>query len=146
MNDTCIICNRSDLETIAELSHTVVMLFPRPLKLGHIAVAPVRHVESCSQLTCDEAAEIGEVCTRMVSCLERLLGAEKVYVLGIGDRDPHFHLHLIPRLAGEPKLGKYAVGSNSEWRKSIIATTQEEQIQFAARLRSALPDRSDGNA
>lgn len=42
--------------------------------------------------------------------VERETGAERCYVIRIGDQSPHLHFHLIPRGADEPPLGPFIFG------------------------------------
>ena len=55
-------------------------------------------------------------------------GAEKTYVVAVGDKDRHFHVHLIPKMADDPSLGPH-VFSEKGWASFLPAELDEEEHQ-----------------
>lgn len=70
--------------------------------LGHLMVAPRRHVASWSGLDDGETASVS-VGIRDLSGLLESAGAERVYVAVIGTHMDHLHVHLLPRWPGTPR-------------------------------------------
>lgn len=134
----CELCEARRSALVMERESVFVALFPRPLKTGHVFVAPCRHVEAIDDLTDAEAAEMGLVARDVAAVLGGLVEAKKVYILAIGDRDSHFHFHLLPRQAGDDPLGRHAIGSEAPWRNTIQPADPAEQVILAERLRGAL--------
>jgi histidine triad (HIT) family protein len=79
---------------------------------GYLFVAPRRHAPGFADLTDAEAVSMGRALTRWSRALERA-GAEQVYVLQIGHRVRHLHVHLVPRWPGTPE--DVAWTSVDEW-------------------------------
>jgi len=72
---------------------------------GWLILKPQRHVEHVSDLTDDEASSLGCLLKRASLALERGLGAERVYVLSMGDYVHHVHFYLLPRYSHMPRSG-----------------------------------------
>lgn len=142
MSKECIFCDRQRESEISVYAKTMVIGFPRPVKAGHVAVAPIRHVTSFGGLETSEAAELGRVCFEVGRAMEASLGAEHVYVLRVGDRDPHIHFHVLPKFPGEPSLGTYVFGSNG-WRGALVETSLDHQAELTAKLRDKLTASDD---
>jgi len=109
----CDICSAAGCDVITETDQSFLSAFPRPVTLGHLVVASKRHVSDISDLEDEETRDIGKMCKVGVGILKKVLGVKKVYIVAIGDRDSHFHFHLLPRHAGEEKLGRYVFGGAS---------------------------------
>jgi diadenosine tetraphosphate (Ap4A) HIT family hydrolase len=76
-------------------------LSPAPLA-GWLVLKPLRHCEGLEELTAAEAEGLGPLLRRACSALRAVTGAEKVYVIFLGEAVAHLHLHLIPRTADHP--------------------------------------------
>lgn len=74
---------------------------PVPIR-GWVVVTSARHVRGLYDLDEAEARALGAVAARVMGLQRRLLGAEHVYALALGDVLRHFHLHLVPRYADTP--------------------------------------------
>jgi diadenosine tetraphosphate (Ap4A) HIT family hydrolase len=142
MSTECIFCDHPRESEISVYANTIVIGFPRPVKAGHVAVAPIRHVTSFGGLEASEATELGRVCFEVGRAMEVSLGAEHVYVLRIGDRDPHIHFHLLPKFPGEPSLGTYVFGS-SGWRAALAETNLDHHVELTTELRDRLTASDD---
>lgn len=67
-----------------------------------------------------------------------LTGAQKTYVVAIGDKDRHFHIHLIPKMAGDPSLGP-SVFSATGWASFLPSDVDDSAVrQVVEQLGQAL--------
>jgi ATP adenylyltransferase len=85
----------------------LVMLNAYPYNNGHLMIAPYRHIDSVESLEDDEAKEIMEILSRMITLLKKVLrpegfnvGMNLGSVAGAGIVD-HLHLHVVPRWKGD---------------------------------------------
>ncbi len=85
----------------------LVMLNAYPYNNGHLMIAPYRHLDSVEDLEDDEAREMMEILSRMITLLKKVLrpegfnvGMNLGSVAGAGIVD-HLHLHLVPRWKGD---------------------------------------------
>lgn len=85
----------------------LVMLNAYPYNNGHLMIAPYRHLDSVENLKNDEAKEMMEILSRMITLLKRVLrpegfnvGMNLGSVAGAGIVD-HLHLHVVPRWKGD---------------------------------------------
>lgn len=81
--------------------HCPIVAPARDVFAGYLFVVPSRHVAGFGDLTDAEAASVGIEIARWTRVLEAA-GAEHVYVVRIGHRVPHLHIHLIPRWPETP--------------------------------------------
>lgn len=105
---TCKTCqaNRGELQAPGGVIHAddlwqvEHMLRPLPM-VGWLIVKPLRHVTAFADLTDDEAATFGPLVRRVMGALQRVTGAEKVYLCLFAEAPGfvHLHFHLIPAMA-----------------------------------------------
>ena len=86
---------------------TFVVLNKFPYSLGHLMVAPYRHVGEFADLTDEEALEVHRLAERGLAALAQSyrpqgynLGWNLGRIAGAGVVD-HVHLHVVPRWAGD---------------------------------------------
>ncbi len=72
---------------------------------GWLILKTERHVEHIADLTADESASLGPLIQRASRALMAALGAERVYVMSMGEVVRHVHVYLIPRYADMPPHG-----------------------------------------
>jgi len=77
--------------------HTGVFTDP-----GELIVKPRRHCESLAELTREEARSLGTVLWSAVRALERVVPADRIYVVSFNERVRHLHFLLLPRTAAMP--------------------------------------------
>ncbi|MEM7222625.1 MAG: HIT family protein [Pseudomonadota bacterium] len=88
-----------------------VIAFPQPQFPGHRVVMSVQHRTSLSEVTPEEWAAMGSLISELSGRLCADEGAERTYVLAIGDVDSHVaHFHVIPRSKDDPPLGPHVFG------------------------------------
>jgi diadenosine tetraphosphate (Ap4A) HIT family hydrolase len=110
-------------------------LSPAPLR-GFLILKPTRHCEHLGELTAEEAAALGPVLRAACAALQRVTGAEKVYVISFGEVVKHIHFYLIPRLPGMTPHGLRLI--TQIFGEGTWACTDAEAAETAARVREAL--------
>lgn len=136
----CIFCDYDPSTVIQETSLVVAIYFPRAIKKGHFAVAVKRHVSTFCDIREDEVFEIMSMGFRIARKAQRQFGAEKYYMVAIGDKDPHFHIHMLPKLPGDVPMGKHIM-SESGWMGEVGQIVPKEEVSdFVRVLRDALSE------
>jgi diadenosine tetraphosphate (Ap4A) HIT family hydrolase len=72
---------------------------------GWLILKPERHVEHVAELTAEESASLGQLIQKASRALMTAVGAERVYVVSMGEVVRHVHFYLIPRYAHMPQHG-----------------------------------------
>ena len=114
-----------------------------PIVPGHLLICPIRVVESCEELIFEEWKAILELQHQACQALKKTFSEEGfnfAWNMGknAGQTIPHFHLHIVPRKAGdtgilqyEPRVFLYRPGSRA-------ISSLEELQQTAALIRNNL--------
>src|SRR2546429_280373 len=100
MTDECIFCNAT-AEKILFRGDDGIVILDDPVRPGHVLVGSNAHGESLHDISPDDAAGLMRLANRVAKAVVSTTGATKVYVAAIGDRDKHFHVHLLPKLPGD---------------------------------------------
>lgn len=110
-----------------------------PCRPGHVLVATKSATPSLHETNEGELAAMMALARRVSLVIVEQTGAEKTYVVAIGDKDAHFHVHLIPKFKGEPSLGPAVFGS-AGWAGLFLpeVVDQEQLEKVNERLRQAL--------
>jgi diadenosine tetraphosphate (Ap4A) HIT family hydrolase len=69
----------------------------RSSSAGTVIVEARRHVLDFGEMTPIEIAEFGSLVHRLVPAVKAATGVERVYLLALMERAPHFHLWLVPK-------------------------------------------------
>jgi len=114
---SCRLCDAPVLrEDAAGLAR--IAAFPDPQFPGHRVVMTRRHHGSLEEVSAAEWAALGSLVSALSAEARREEGAERCYLLAIGDVDDHVcHLHVVPRFAGDPPLGPHVFGP-AGWNRS----------------------------
>jgi diadenosine tetraphosphate (Ap4A) HIT family hydrolase len=104
---TCTICDWPEEETLAISAEAKAFFVRKPARPGHIAVATRAHRPRLQDASSSEAAAVLALARDIAAAAEPVLGIEKFYLAAVGDVDPHFHVHLLPKAADDPKLGPF---------------------------------------
>ena len=64
---------------------------------GTVILEARRHVLDWGDMTAAELAEFGSVAHRLVPAIKAATGVQRVYLLAVMERAPHFHLWLVPK-------------------------------------------------
>jgi diadenosine tetraphosphate (Ap4A) HIT family hydrolase len=111
---SCIYCTLPELNdrTLKRNALARAFLTNIPITPGHSLVTPLRHVQKFEELTDDERAAIFELAAEVKEALRKTFGVEgfnHAWNEGAvaGQSIPHFHLHIIPRKAGDEGITEY---------------------------------------
>ncbi len=109
----CIFCEKPKQEKdednyiLLRGKRCLVMLNAYPYNNGHLMIAPYRHIDSVEDLEGDEARDMMEILSRMITLLKKVLrpggfnvGMNLGSVAGAGIVG-HLHLHVVPRWKGD---------------------------------------------
>jgi diadenosine tetraphosphate (Ap4A) HIT family hydrolase len=110
----CVFCESPEIKkrAVAENALAFAFLTNIPITPGHILVAPKRCVADFFYLTKDEKEAVLELADKMRTVLVRAFEAEGFNFawndgeVG-GQNVPHFHLHVVPRKAGDTGITEY---------------------------------------
>src|SRR4051794_18322931 len=72
---------------------------------GWLILKPERHVVQVAELTAEESASLGPLIQKAARAVMAALGAERVYVVSMGEVVQHVHFYLVPRYADMPRHG-----------------------------------------
>lgn len=111
MNQDCALCNIPEERILESSEHSTVALFHNPQVQGHVVVAVKEHIPLPSELAPGVLADVGAQMGKAYKRLAELMNVERCYVAVVGDRDHHFHFHLLPLTEELPILGPYVFGS-----------------------------------
>jgi diadenosine tetraphosphate (Ap4A) HIT family hydrolase len=64
---------------------------------GTVILEARRHVLDFGEMTPAELAEFGSIAHRLVPAIKAATGVERVYLLAVMERAPHFHLWFVPK-------------------------------------------------
>lgn len=106
---------------------------------GWLFLQTRRHVEGPTGMGSDEAGELGLNIAHLAGAIEAVTGAEKVYVLAYGERFPHFHMVLLPRMPFAPP----ELTGPGLFTKADELVDADEAARVAAAVRDALGVRDE---
>ncbi len=124
----CAYCELPEIKEREIVRNELAWAFPTniPIVPGHVLICPIRCVATFEELTEKERSAIFDLMTKLKKVLKKLFDAEGFHHAWnenkvAGQSVPHFHLHLIPRKAGdegiteyEPRKFLYRPGSREE--------------------------------
>ena len=126
MGEQCIFCNvKEDALVYRDVDGIVIL--DDPVRAGHVLVGSRVHGESLHDISAEDAAALMRLANRVAKSIVSLTGATKVYVAAIGDKDKHFHVHLLPKAEGDPNLGPYIFGANG-WISFLPASPDSAEV------------------
>lgn len=134
-----VIEGRASACIVAETPSAVAVLNPFALTPGHALVVPRRHIANIYELTDDVAGPLLSMAARIARAAKRAFSADGITLRQ--NNEPasdqhlfHFHLHVIPRFAGDVERFN---------RRPELASDAEQQAA-AVRLRAALTSEEHG--
>ncbi len=113
-SDACIFCQivRGDAPAahVYEDEQTLAFMDIAPLSRGHLLVIPREHAENLYEISADSLAAVVRTSHRIAPALRRVLEPEGLRILQLngapaGQTVFHYHMHLLPKNAGEPDIG-----------------------------------------
>jgi histidine triad (HIT) family protein len=111
MEDDCIFCKivagQAPAQVVDEDEHTIAFLDINPWTRGHALVVPRRHSPNLYEVDPEDLAHASRAAQRLARRMRDKLGAEGVNLLNCCEPAAwqtvfHFHIHVIPRYAGDP--------------------------------------------
>jgi len=106
----CIFCDlingAGEVSMCYEDSSAMAFMDVQPVNLGHVLVVPREHYESLSDIPPELAMHLFDVALRLSPVIRRLNGADDMNLVvnsgtEAGQNVFHYHVHLIPRKAGD---------------------------------------------
>lgn len=138
MTNQCILCSPDPAHLVLETEHSKVVYFPHAIKPGHLIVGIKSHIRKIEEVPLHELLATTKLLQRVAQATKRLLGNERFYVAVVGDRDLHFHFHLLPKNEPEPMLGMHLF-SPSGWSGALgYSTPVAPDAKFIAQLKERL--------
>ncbi len=138
--DACIFCQivRGDAPAahVYEDEQTLAFMDIAPLSRGHLLVIPREHAENLYEISADSLAAVVRTSHRIAPALRRVLEPEGLRILQLngapaGQTVFHYHMHLLPKNAGEPDIGSAGLRDRHMADRGELET-------LAAQLRDAL--------
>jgi histidine triad (HIT) family protein len=124
----CAYCSIPAIKERMIIKNDLAWAFPTniPIVPGHVLIAPLRCVAFFEDLTDKEKSAIFDMCNKLKKSLTVVFQAEGFnYAWNEGEiagqSIPHFHLHMLPRKAGDDGITKY------EPRKFLYRPGSREQ-------------------
>lgn len=132
-----VFAGKSPGSIVTEAEGVGVFINPFPLNAGHALIIPRQHIKDVYELPDALAGPILSLAARVARVVKRMVGAEGITLRQNNEAASdqhlfHFHLHVIPRFAGD------AQRFNSQ--PQLISLADQEAM--AARLRTAMADAS----
>jgi ATP adenylyltransferase len=110
---SCVFCvtedrgHDADRLVVYRGTHNFVILNLFPYTSGHTMVAPYQHLDTIALAPTEQLTEMMQLSQRVIAALQKLyrpegfnLGMNLGVAAGAGIRE-HFHLHVVPRWAGD---------------------------------------------
>jgi histidine triad (HIT) family protein len=114
-------------------ARTFAFMDINPLSRGHCLVAPKAHAATLYEVDVEDFKAVAATAKKLASALKRALSPDGLNLLQANGAAafqsvPHFHLHLIPRWAGD--------GKGFDWK--VVPGNREEIAGTADRIRTML--------
>ena len=114
-------------------ARTLAFMDINPLSRGHCLVAPKAHAATLYEVDLEDFKAVAATAKKIASALKRALSPDGLNLLQANGAAafqsvPHFHLHLIPRWAGD--------GKGFDWK--VVPGNREEITVTADRIRTML--------
>lgn len=131
---SCTICDWPEEEILAATEEAKAFFVRLPARPGHMAVATRAHRPLLQDATPSEAAAVLRLARDVAEAAASILGVEKFYLAAVGDVDPHFHIHLLPKSHDDSRLGPFLF-SPAGWQGQ---SGLDPDPAIEARIREAL--------
>lgn len=104
-DSNCIFCKIAKGEIpcnkVFENKKFLVFLDIKPVNQGHLLIIPKKHIIWMQEADDKTIAEIFKLTKKMMLALKKGLKCDYIQESVVGNEVPHFHIHLIPRYAGD---------------------------------------------
>ena len=135
----CIFCKiiAGEIPSFKIYEDDIVFAFAdiNPINIGHTLIIPKSHAENLWEISADDLTAIHQTSLNIAKAMKKALNPEGIAVLQLNGRAVnqvvmHYHLHLIPRCAGDPEL------KMTEWE--LVPGDMKVIEETAARITEAL--------
>jgi histidine triad (HIT) family protein len=142
MEAHCIFCNliygAGEASICYEDADSIACMDIQPVNAGHILVVPKEHFESLNDVPSTLAMHLFGVALRLAPIVRRVTGCEDLNIVvnsgeAAGQNVFHYHVHLIPRKAGDGFDVPLPFGASEMPDRTLLDAT-------AARIIAALRD------
>lgn len=103
---TCGVCQSLDAPSLYEDDLWCVRHAEPAGVPGWMLLMTKRHVGGPAHFDDQEAAAFGPTLRHLSRVLEQVTSALRIYTAAMGESQPHFHAHLVPRYATMPREAK----------------------------------------
>ena len=131
-DDDCIFCEvlRGEIpaQIVDEDENTVALLDINPWTRGHALVIPRRHARDLLEISDGDLANVASAAKRLAARMRERLGCDGINLLNSTGQAAwqtifHFHVHVIPRYAGDPLRLPWVPGEGD--REEIAGAAKE---------------------
>ena len=133
----CGICGIAAERVISRSASGIVAVPSQTARDGHVMVVSVTHARSFADLAPHDADALMSLVGSATRAAEEASGAEKCYVLRIGDKQPHLHFHIVPAAEVDPPLAPHVFGDRG-WSAGVGADALAPASVFAPAFDKAL--------
>jgi diadenosine tetraphosphate (Ap4A) HIT family hydrolase len=120
----CKICSHPAKNLLEENERAKVLHFHAPQLPGHVIVAAKEHTRFLHDLDPPSVTALCNLLQTSARKIVELLDCDRYYLASIGDRDHHFHFHILPHKEGNPNLGPYVFGPTG-WTGNLPSVDNE---------------------
>jgi len=128
MVNNCLFCNLKQDSIIAENLHAVATYNQNAIKTGHVVISTKEHIISFSDLSVDAAKSVMCLALKVSKVIENFMKLDKIYLLSAGDKEQHFHIHLLPKNETDEPIGQYVL-TEKGWKGVVTNTVTELDVQ-----------------
>jgi histidine triad (HIT) family protein len=106
----CTFCNliqgAAEVSLCHEDSDAIAFMDIQPVNNGHVLVVPREHYESLLEVPEELGIHLFRITMQLAGAVRRVSGSEDLNIVvssgeAAGQDEPHFHVHIIPRRAGD---------------------------------------------
>jgi histidine triad (HIT) family protein len=106
-----------------------------PISTGHVLIIPKNHAEDIWEIDADDLMAVHRLSMKIARAMKAALKPDGIAFLQLNGKAvnqvvPHYHLHLIPRRAGDPKL------TMTEWK--LVPGDMSAITETALKIASAV--------
>ena len=125
----CGICGIAAARVISRSAAGIVAVPSQTAREGHVMVVSAAHARSFSDLAPHDADALMSLVGAATRASEEASGAEKCYVLRIGDKQPHLHFHIVPAADVDPPLAPHVFGDGG-WSVGVAPDALPAAVVF----------------
>ena len=138
----CAICGIAADRVLSRSAAGIVAVPSDTARDGHVMVVSATHARSFSGMPGPEADALMALVASTVRAAEQASGAEKCYVLRIGDNEPHLHFHIVPVSEADPPLAPHVFGERG-WSAGVDPAALPPAAVFEPVFRESVKHVSD---